>query len=172
MSVLLVLLDRDPVGCEVLHGDEDALCSVDDEVPARVEWVLACLLEELPVRLRILVGGCRGEGPLIGVVRMQVASRGSDHDREVPDVDALLLVRDGLVVPHDLEVEVYGGEVGELPYSGLHRSCRVLCAVGLPDGRLSEPDVLQPDDDLLVQDVELDHAALVVLDGLVLADPD
>ena len=87
-------------------------------------------------------------------------------------MDALLLVRDGLVVPHDLEVEVYGGEVGELPYSGLHRSCRVLCAVGLPDGRLSEPDVLQPDDDLLVQDVELDHAALVVLDGLVLADPD
>ena len=77
-----------------------------------------------------------------------------------------LLVRNGLVVPHDLEVEIDGGEVGErfliLVSMGVAGCSAPLASL---DSRLSKLDVLQPDDDLLVQDVERNHAALVVLDA-------
>ena len=98
---------------------------------------------------------------------VKVASFGFDHHRKVSDVDPAavldVLLHSVLV---DLEADVHGGHVVEVPEPGLHRGDVVAVSVRLDDLGLLDPDgglglgvdapVLQPppsDDDLDVPSV-------------------
>ena len=103
-TVLLVVLDHDPVGGQVLERDQDPLGSADDEVSTGLPGVLLLLHELVEV---LGVGECALEVPLDDLA-VEVAAFGFDHHREVPDVDPFLalghLLLDAVLV--DLEPHI------------------------------------------------------------------
>ena len=183
-AVFLVVLDHDPVGCEVLERDQDPLGTSDDEVPSGLPGVLL-----LPDELRGVLGV--GEGVLhvpLQDLPVEVAAVGLDHHGEVPDVDPFLALGDVLLdaVLVDLEVDVHGGHVVEVPEPGLHGGQLVAVSVGLHDlGLVDAYGGLGLDVDVpvlvpLPADVDLDVPAVgalgVELDdtavGVIGGDPD
>ncbi len=124
-AVALVELDHDPVGGEVLQGDEHPLGPADDEVSAGVGGVLRSF-HELPAVL--LIGQLT---LLLHVLPVEVAALGAEHDRKVSQVDLLRLLLDAVL--YDGEVQLDGGHVVDVPKPRLHRRQVVSGPVGLPD---------------------------------------
>ena len=70
----------------------------------------------------------------------------------------------GEIVTEDLEVKVHRREVSQFPEAAFQWGRRVLGTVGLLDCGLTQFEVLQPNNNLLVQQVKLDHPTLIVID--------
>ena len=172
LCIALVDLDGDTVGGEVLHGDEHTFGAVDDEVATGVQRVFAFLLEQLVPGGLVFRRGGRGEHAVSSdVLRVKVATLRANHDRHVAHGDT------GFgwgrhTVALDGEVDGDGGHVGQLAQTALHRRGGVECAVGFLDRGLTQLDILEANDDVLVVDVEFDVAAFVVVEVLVGTDSD
>ena len=133
LSVLLCPVVEHPVGGEVLEGDEDPLGSANDEVSSGLTGILLEFDEFLVVFLivlHLLLGLSLDLGPV------EVAAFGLHHHGQVADVDPTVVVKvllDTVLV--DLEADVYGGHVVEVPEPCLHGGELVLVSVGLHHGR-------------------------------------
>ena len=120
LGVALVDFNRDTVGGEVFHRDEDTLGSVDDEVAAGVEGVFALLLQQFVPGGFVLGRGRRRQDTVAGdVLGVKVASLGADHDGHVADRHT------GLgggrnAVSLDGEVNGHRGHVSQLAEATFH----------------------------------------------------
>ena len=100
-AVLLVVLDHDPVGGQVLECDQDPLGSSDDEVSSGLPGVLL-LLDEL---LDVLGVGEGALEVLLDDLPVEIASLGPDHHGEVSDVDPLVPLGHLLLDPVLVDLE-------------------------------------------------------------------
>ena len=102
---------------------------------------------------------------------MQVASLRTDHDRHATDLHCFFLGRAD-TVSENLEVDGNRGHVGQLAQTAFHRGGWVFCTVGFTDSWFAKLDVLETNGDVLVDNVELDEAAIIVVNFLVGSNAD
>ena len=108
LSVSLVDFNSDTVWCEVFHGDENTLGTVDDEVASRIQRVFALLAKEVVPQCGVFCGCCWVElSVACNVASVQVASLRTDHDWHATDLHCLFLWRAD-AVSEDLEVDGNG----------------------------------------------------------------
>ena len=172
LCIALVDLDGDTVGSEVLHRDEHTLGAVDDEVATGVQRVFAFLLEQLVPGGLVFRRCGRGEHAVSGdVLGVKVAPLRADHDRHVAHSDTGF-GRGRYTVALDGEVDGDRGHVGQLTQTAFHRRGGVECAVGFLDRGLTQLDVLEANDDVLIVNVEFNVTAFVIVEVLVGTDSD